>query len=1172
MPYFNEQLDYIFFLYGLAFFLLARVCWTLQKQRQCLLPWKWLAWSGLLHGTYAWLTLLTFTMGDATGFAAVRLALLSVSFLLLVEFSRTGMKEAGGRTPGWWIIVPLAALAALGAGDGLGGLAVSVWYVFGLGGGIWAALVLLRASRAQGRSRLYLELSAAVMILYTLLSVLAGPDAAFFAEPNSYQSVFPAGYRAPVQLLSCLLIYVVAGFLWIDFIRARKVSAQKMRAELRSTIVRALIVFMILASGWLITVWIGHRQLAQQQARLFDLAQRSAIAVNSEYIKKLTASADDLNNQNYRRLKEQLITLKDNMPQVRFIYLMQQVNGRVLFLADSEPPGSRDESPPGQVYDEASKELIRLFSSGNTLIEGPQKDRWGTWISVFHPLRDDRTGELIAILGIDQNAREFSAAVALGRLNAIGLTALICSATVLFLLFRRRLAEALSDSMADLTRDQLLRWSPPAVVALVGMAFTLSVFLEMRRYALDLFETTFRQQASVQFEALYKAIDSQLEGLDGLSRFFEASDLVSRTEFNKYAGPMHKQYSVQAMEWIPRVRGPQRAAFELRARQDGLAGFRITEKDAAGNIIPAGARNDYFPVYYIEPLAGNEPAVGFDLASEHIRRAALERSRDEHRTVATAPIQLVQDREKQPAFLAVSPVYEKGAADASVEERREHLQGFVLGVFRLNDLIKSVLSKLPSSGLPFYIEDLSAPPGNRLLYRYWPEAGARDWQSAAAFAKFEMPMEIAGRDWRITVVPDEAFVEHNFSREHWWTLGGGLALTMLFALSALYFNKLITRRFQAEAIARTRAEELQESEKRFQFAVEEREQGIWDWNIDENTVFFSQRWREMLGFSKETVRNSLEEWTQRTHPEDKTKVKQAVERHLREETDIYETEHRVLCGDGTYKWVLDRGKVILRTKDGRPLRMVGTYTDISPHKEAEQKLKEALTELERSNAELQQFAYVASHDLREPLRMIASYLQLLERRYRDRLDADAGDYIAFAVDGAQRMQTLINDLLTYSRVGTKGKDFAPADAAVAVRQALANLQILVEETGARINCGPLPTVIADSSQLAQLFQNLLGNALKYRSGDAPDIDVSAERRGHEWLFAVRDNGIGIDPQYFERIFIIFQRLHSRTEYPGTGIGLAICKKIVERHGGSIRVSSEPGRGSTFFFTIPAAET
>jgi hypothetical protein len=243
--------------------------------------------------------------------------------------------------------------------------------------------------------------------------------------------------------------------------------------------------------------------------------------------------------------------------------------------------------------------------------------------------------------------------------------------------------------------------------------------------------------------------------------------------------------------------------------------------------------------------------------------------------------------------------------------------------------------------------------------------------------------------------------------------------------------------------------------------------------------------------------------------------------------------------------------------------------EVRQRRRMEKKLKRIMAELKRSNDELQQFAYVASHDLQEPLRMVASYVQLLARRYKGKLDSDADEFIDYAVDGATRMQGLINDLLAYSRVGTRGRPFEMTDLTGIFDRAVANLQAAVVETRARIDHDPLPAMMIDRVQFTQLFQNLIGNAIKFHGDQSPRIHVGARKKGEEYIISVSDNGIGIDPEYAERIFMIFQRLHNRTEYQGTGIGLAICKKIVERHGGRIWVESKPGQGATFSFSIPS---
>ncbi|MEH2080538.1 MAG: GAF domain-containing protein [Nostoc sp.] len=561
---------------------------------------------------------------------------------------------------------------------------------------------------------------------------------------------------------------------------------------------------------------------------------------------------------------------------------------------------------------------------------------------------------------------------------------------------------------------------------------------------------------------------------------------------------------------------------------------------------------------------------------------------------------------------------------------------------------------------------------------------------------------------------------------------------------SVYFQNVTERRKTAEA--------LRESEERWQLALHGNNDGIWDWNLKTNEVFFSTRWKEMLGYKDCEVSNRWDEWTKRIHPDERDWVLQTFQNHFAKKTPFYVCEYRVQSQDGSYKWILDRGQALWDAL-GDIVRMVGSYTDITDRKRADEELKRqnlrsqlfaeitlkireslqideilqttvtevqkllqadrvsifrletdgsgtvvqeavlpgwpvilgenifdrcfkeeyieryrqgrvsaledieaahiqpchreflqqfgvranlvvpilvrddiwglllahqcgaprqwnqfetdllqqlanqigiALSqaqlleketqqsqELTRSNAELEQFAYVTSHDLQEPLRMVTSYLQLLERKYKNKLDANADQFIAYAVDGASRMQTLINDLLNYSRVSTRRQPLVSVDCSVVLEQVLVNLQVAIAHRKAVVTYDTLPQVIADATQLTQVFQNLIANAIKFCDRQQPLIHIGVSKGDadildgnlnfipleDEWLFLVRDNGIGLESQYTERIFIIFQRLHGRDKYPGTGIGLAICKKIIERHGGRIWVESKPGQGSTFYFTI-----
>jgi PAS domain S-box-containing protein len=297
----------------------------------------------------------------------------------------------------------------------------------------------------------------------------------------------------------------------------------------------------------------------------------------------------------------------------------------------------------------------------------------------------------------------------------------------------------------------------------------------------------------------------------------------------------------------------------------------------------------------------------------------------------------------------------------------------------------------------------------------------------------------------------------------------------------------------------------------------------------------------------------------------------ALELKQATETGRFEGEGWRVRKDGS-RFLANIVITALRDEKGR-LRGFGKITrDITERRQAEEALMKTMAELKRSNEELGQFAYVASHDLQEPLRMVASYTQLLAQRYKGRLDSDADEFIGFAADGCNRMQRLIQDLLSYSRAGTNVGTLRKISVERTLEEAITNLQVTTKESGAVVTHDSLPAIVTDDAQLLQLFQNLIGNAIKYHGAEAPRVHVSATNKaGHEWIFSVRDNGLGIEPQYFERIFILFQRLHGQKEFEGTGIGLAMCKKIVDRLGGRIWVESEPNKGSTFYFALPTGD-
>ncbi len=376
-------------------------------------------------------------------------------------------------------------------------------------------------------------------------------------------------------------------------------------------------------------------------------------------------------------------------------------------------------------------------------------------------------------------------------------------------------------------------------------------------------------------------------------------------------------------------------------------------------------------------------------------------------------------------------------------------------------------------------------------------------------------------------------------------------------------NRDITERKQAE-------DALRGSEERYRLLADNMKEMLCVWDIHSlQFLYASPSTVKFTGVSLEELLESSP--THFMPPEYVSKLSGIISRVIADPSyvaPLFETP--LLNKDGKTIWI-EAAFTWIRDKAGTIVACQSVNRDITDRKMAEETIASKTAELSRSNAELAQFAYIASHDLQEPLRMVAGFLELLSKRYKGQLGSDADEFIAFAVEGANRMKQLIDDLLVYSRVGTRAKPLESKDSQTILTDALDNLKVALEESEGSVEISSLPIVTCDAVQLTQVFQNLIANALKFRGEAPPIVEIGCRKKENEWVFSVADNGIGIDPKYFERIFLIFQRLHQRDAYPGTGIGLAVCKKIVERHGGRIWVESEPGKGSVFFFTIPFSD-
>jgi len=751
----------------------------------------------------------------------------------------------------------------------------------------------------------------------------------------------------------------------------------------------------------------------------------------------------------------------------------------------------------------------------------------------------------------------------------------------------------------------------------IALVITVGTTALASRAAFTREEVEFSAAVEETQRRLASRLDTYVSLLRATQGLFMASESVTASEFDAFVR------ALQIRERFPGLQGIAWCRHVSAAGKDPL----IAEMRARGRpdyaVWPDQPRHEYVPIVYLAPQdRRNQAAIGFDIGSEPIRNEAIQRARDSGEAAATAKVVLVQeiDSDKQSGFLILNPVYRPGRPLATVEERRAALVGYVNAVFRMGDLVQNVLDNPPRT-VEFAIFDGPASAGSE----FWRTAGMPAGQAERA----RRTLMVCGREWSVHYLPAEHLGKRRLVAV---TLVGGLLASALLTLGAGILARSRARAERAAAELRASEAALRNREGRLRFLAEASSVLTASLDHDETLAALARLvvpsvadWctidladdhgglRRLVVVHANPAKVALAEQLHRSYPprpgEGALKVlaegRSAFFPTIEDAMLVgfaHDSEHlRLLRGLGLRSAILVplsmRGRVlgvltlvVAESQRRYDLGDLAFAEDLAQRsagavdhallfeaerraraiaEESRRQVAQQAEELGRSNAELEQFAYVASHDLQEPLRMVSSYLDLLVRRASDRLDERARGYVDFATDGAKRMQELIKDLLAYSRAGrVEGGERTHIDAGRALAEALDNLRSRITEVGATVTVGALPAVVFDKIQLVQVFQNLVGNALKFRGEAVPVVEISAERRDSAWVFAVQDNGIGIDPNYHARIFDIFQRLHSRAEYPGTGIGLAICKRIIERHGGRIWVESAPDHGAVFKWTVP----
>ena len=545
----------------------------------------------------------------------------------------------------------------------------------------------------------------------------------------------------------------------------------------------------------------------------------------------------------------------------------------------------------------------------------------------------------------------------------------------------------------------------------------------------------------------------------------------------------------------------------------------------------------------VYPMQGNEAVIGYDVLSDPKTKNEVEEAIRRREVYFSGPITLKQGGI---AIVGRYPLFEGG-----------RLTGLAAVIIKFENLLHA--AKLhESEKSPFAIQFSKVNPNSNVLEEFLPE------NPDAVYTGHQSDAFIDLGNWKLSVQLKESTAVYGLI----WKILLSLAGSALFGFLVWSF---VRQPVLLEKKVAEQSQEILDANERFELAGKATSGVIWDWDLVSGQTYRSDHFFEMLGYDKEEATGNNDFWHSIIHPEERDRVKKQLDDTLSGDDQYWKQEFRVKRSDDSYAYIIDKGYII-RDKNGKAVRMIGAFQDISAQKTAELELLRLNGRLSNANEELQVFAALASHDLREPLRMISSFLSLLEKKYGATLDEKANQYISFAIDGAKRLTTLIHELLEYSKVGFEQSATERINTGELVSEVLNLTSNLIRECDAEVIVGELPDIQGVPTPIRLLFQNLIGNALKYRNPELrPRIKISGTESEKFWEFSVDDNGIGIEADYLEPIFGILKRLHPKEKYPGTGLGLATCRKIVTQHGGKIWAESTVGVGSRFLFTIKKNE-
>lgn len=688
-------------------------------------------------------------------------------------------------------------------------------------------------------------------------------------------------------------------------------------------------------------------------------------------------------------------------------------------------------------------------------------------------------------------------------------------------------------------------------------------------------------RTSLDIAAIRRALETEITVLHSLKSLFVVSGNVDRQTFSDFAkGVQNNRGYFKAIEWIPRVSKDDRILFEQRAREDGLTDFTFTEREHQGTMLRRSEQEEYFPVYYVEPIQGNEAAVGFDLASNETHRAALEYSRETGESVATARITIVQEQESQYAIWFFVPVFDDSLSDFRSDNQDERFRGYILGVVRIEDLVESSLEPTDLEDAYIVLRDTSSPANESVLYSNFPidEENELEISARLTYANF---FEFGGRHWSMEHAFSDAYINDRLGQSHWFVLVFGILLSFLFSG---YTSVILGREKSTRQLVKLRTAELSASEARYKDLFDRTGDLIQSMTPEGNIIFVNDAWVNTIGYTESEIQGksiySL------VHQDDRAHCVDYFGKILAGE-NLGSIILRFVAEDG--REVLLKGVTTCHVEQGKPDAMRSIFYDITERTRAEHAIKEAHAEIAESlkrvehfNLQLQEmnrhkskFLSSMSHELRTPLNAILGFGDLLGGQGFGALNEKQARYVEQIDTSAEHLLDLINDLLDMAKIDSGAMTLNMEECAP--RECIEGVVIMLgaqfRKAGLEVDThidSSLTVIDGDSRKIKQIMLNLLSNAIKYTLNGGSVI-VRAEKLSADTVrVTVQDTGIGVKAEQREAIFSEFHQADQARDEAlgGIGLGLALTRRLVELHGGEIGVESEQGEGSTFWFTLP----